>query len=667
MSVLQAARSVLRLLRGAARRKLRGPASWAAIAAATGDGQYLALSIDCFDTLVARLEPDWEQRAIARQIGELVGMSAHRAQAMLRQAHRVACGVAPGSEDEPAAADIWLAFSRLAGLPDSLCAHLVRTELDLLAGSARLEPQAARIVELALSSKIPFVVTSDTRWSAEQISALLDRLGLSLPPNTIVCSSDHDKSKFRGGLYAVAMNRLTGTTSRDLLPRNVLHVGNDLLADGYSAAAGGFNYSIVPRSLLDTSAAQKAHATKLGFGTLGPAFSVFCSRLREELPAHRLDSAAFVARDGHFLMRCADTWWRQLSDASATPAYLRISRISARLAAIHDARSIRDLAQDIHSVRAGAAASREVCAFLGLSQFHDAMFGAGEVSVGEAIDRLAGTHSSLVLACAARMRTELASYLGTSIRGACVDIGWKGTTAALLDRAVPQQARSRWLYFARWSGSGAPSWREGDIGLVEDQTVDGRFACSGPWELYALLEAIAQEDVMAPPAGSVFDDGLSAGDPRAGAEAALVPPDAIVATRDGILKAVALAARCVAESGHPIAAQYARCARLRIFRLAFFPDRYTASWAASVEVSEAHNRQWRSSLGGPPAVHPLLHPLRWLNGFQAPWKGLWAYRSAGRAGCIFWLGCSWLLHAVKGRGAPLVEAIRSFDRGPDRN
>jgi hypothetical protein len=419
------------------------------------------------------------------------------------------------------------------------------------------------------------------------------------------------------------------------------------------------SFAHFPLARLDGDELATAAAFRTGVESLGPTFSVFCAELHAALADHRLADAIFVARDGHFLKACAEAWWRARNEPHAGARYIRMSRVSVRLAALHAADDIRREADSVRDVFAGAIASRELCAFLGLGAHHDQLIGPRTIAVDAAAEILAGERSDAILALAAAARRALSEQLNTTGPGVFVDVGWKGSTGRLLDCAFPDRPRRQWLFFGRWSETGPAGLRAGDRGLVADQQADGRFAARSARDLYALVEAVCSEatepttshvDAAPPPAAAAAD-----GRAGAGAVAADRAAPIVAALRAGILASLELAARTSIGGGATQTGRWREFAQRRLFRLAHFPDAPVLLWAPRIVVKETHSTQWSVPLCGGPAVNPLRHPLAWIDGFSCPWKATWAYRTAGRAGWLFWLAAGLLIHRGSGRVERVVK------------
>jgi FMN phosphatase YigB (HAD superfamily) len=239
--------SVARLSAGFLSPKCRAGRGWQDALSLAHTGDYLAISLDCFDTLLVREDPDWEQRIVAEIAGANAGYSSQQSQNMLRVAHERAQGLSDGDR-EPSAASIWLQFCIGAGLPEQVASRMSAHELSLLEVASLASNDALSFVAEIEGLGLPWIVCSDTRWSAGQLSVLLQHKGFAIPPESVFSSSDHGRSKFRGGLYPIAHRHVVEALGKNVPPSAILHVGDNFLADNCSAACYGMQTVNVPRA-----------------------------------------------------------------------------------------------------------------------------------------------------------------------------------------------------------------------------------------------------------------------------------------------------------------------------------------------------------------------------------------------------------------------------------
>lgn len=238
-------------------------------------GSCAGVSLDCFDTLLARGAPDWEQKALAEAIAAENGFSTLQARDMLRLAHKRAKQLV-GGDEEPSAVLIWTEFCISLGIPEHVATQLCAHEMKLLDMTSIVSCEASGFVAALESRRIPWIVCSDTRWPAAALSKLLHDKGLPVRPESIVTSCDHRKSKFRGGLYSVAHEHLAQTLGQPVSPSDILHVGDNFLSDVCSAACFGMLAVSIPRA------------------KLGPAFAADLAEVESYLATARQDIAHCV-------------------------------------------------------------------------------------------------------------------------------------------------------------------------------------------------------------------------------------------------------------------------------------------------------------------------------------------------------------------------------------
>lgn len=249
--------SAVRLLAGFVSPRRAGR-SWGDALSLVRSGACAGVSVDCFDTLLARAEPDWEQHALAELVGTAAGHAGPEARRMLRLATRRA---RRGADDEPGAAVIWAEYCNELGIPGQLAARLRAHELRLLEMTSTASVDAIEFVAAVERLRLPWIVCSDTRWSRAELSWLLSRKGFDVAGEAVFASCDHGQSKFRGGLYAIAQEHLRTTLGPQASRANIVHVGDNFLADCCSAACHGWRAIVIPpqRQIGGRAAAVSSH------------------------------------------------------------------------------------------------------------------------------------------------------------------------------------------------------------------------------------------------------------------------------------------------------------------------------------------------------------------------------------------------------------------------
>ncbi len=568
------------------------------------------ISFDCFGTVLARLDPDWEQRAIAGILGSLV-QPGSAFDAAVADSRRAVDG-----DPECSSLAIWERYCSLVGLAPEFANAIHAVELEALAATTSSNTAAMTIVEQALAAGKKVSLCSDSRFGAGDLAALLGKSGIDrFPASSIHSSCDHARGKFRGGLHRL---------SKDFAGCQLLHIGDDRLADGFSAAAEGISARVVPAAETEPGQDRCSRAFRLGFSELGPVFALFCLKLFALLPSDQPSGRfVFVARDGWFLKMCAEAWSREVFDRDDTFGYSLIPRCRARLASIMTPADAVSALGDAREVKAAAMGPVQAAAWLGV-EFSNLFPGCSpdDYSLLEFESEVAGVRFPVLAKIAGETRESLAAeLLALGPDFMFVDIGWRGSIGRMFDAAVPA-IRTRWAFFARWSERGKENLRLGDVGLVADQESRESLAEKSAWDLYGLLESICKEP------SPEQDD-----------------PEELLAVRQGILLSLRLIAGAVRHSPANNLVFQDRLKRMsdsRLFRLSHFPGKDAMVLAERLTCEESHS-DYSVRLWGRQHVAAWRHPIAWIKGFACPWKGAWAVRTAGLPGGVFWLCCDWIV------------------------
>lgn len=239
--------SIARLSAGFLSPRCRRGRSWSDALSLVQSGTCAAVSLDCFGTLLARESVDWEQRIIAETVGREAGYSKSQSHRFLKGA-RVNAQRLAGGDEEPTAESIWTEYCTALGISD-MGMRLCADELKLLEMTSHAVAEALHFVAAVARLHLPWIVCSDTRWPAPLLTGLLEGKGFVVPPESVFCSCDHRKNKFRGGLYSITYRYLTETLGRHLPPSTILHVGDSFFADSCSAARFGMQTVNVPAAM----------------------------------------------------------------------------------------------------------------------------------------------------------------------------------------------------------------------------------------------------------------------------------------------------------------------------------------------------------------------------------------------------------------------------------
>ncbi|GGM74819.1 hypothetical protein GCM10012275_51880 [Longimycelium tulufanense] len=189
------------------------------------------VSFDVFDTILWRRVP--EPTDLFTVLGARLRQSGHCAtwvdEAAFRamrieaeQAARRACG--PDSS-EVSLLDIWrkMPLSLFGGASEE---ELVRAEIDLEREFTVVDPDIADVIELVRENDIPIVLVSDTYFTEDQLSYLLDRPELeALRDARVFRSHEHGRDK-ASGLWRIVLRELGCS------PSQIVHIGDNEVADG---------------------------------------------------------------------------------------------------------------------------------------------------------------------------------------------------------------------------------------------------------------------------------------------------------------------------------------------------------------------------------------------------------------------------------------------------
>jgi len=326
------------------------------------------LSLDCFDTVLWRQTAtpidvffDLQRHPLFQQYDITAEIRA-KAESLARQ-RRIARG--EGSEVTlleiyrqvlpEASTDEWQALAEVELQAEMQACHAFSPAVDLLLEAVR--------------RKIPVMIVSDTYFSEAQLTRLLAHC---LPADAfqaigrVIVSSEHGVSK-AGGLFRRVLDRLA------IRPVQIVHVGDNELADRVAAHAAGLNavhivhlpVAIESQERMqalalgmadagirrDRSLARPYHrvlashalndqaAATLGYVTLGPIMHAFaCWILAEidDLRAHRARvRPVFLMRDAWLPMRACEAIAGDLPGAA-----VRISRFAAYASSFRSAEDI---------------------------------------------------------------------------------------------------------------------------------------------------------------------------------------------------------------------------------------------------------------------------------------------------------------------------------------
>ncbi|MCP5027049.1 MAG: HAD family hydrolase, partial [Actinomycetia bacterium] len=273
------------------------------------------VTFDVFDTLVQRRVVGEDNRLAL--VGHLLGADGQwtgSASAFARARRQAVGGAASLTLEqiypavEPAFADAQQAIT---------------TELTSEGLLVRAVPGAAQALRRVRDAGVPVAMVSDTDLSADQLTDLLDGVGLLAAGDRVFSSSTEQVSKLEGSLFA----RVAG--SYEISPSDIVHLGDGRWNDVTMARQAGcrarwvdhaaptrFERALAEGGVIGAAVAGAARRARLdleagepelhrlerlGADVAGGAFSAFLLWLRQQVEAEGLGQVAFLARDGRLL------------------------------------------------------------------------------------------------------------------------------------------------------------------------------------------------------------------------------------------------------------------------------------------------------------------------------------------------------------------------------
>lgn len=638
--------------------------TWAARTAATAAAA--AVSFDVFDTLLFQ-EPGLDARvldAICERIPLVLHQAGHaelpttadlRAALARIRAQLQAPGDGRPARPEVPRREVYAAlFSALGRGADSarLADELLRHELELRARLTSPNPEMLGLLETLRQQGLPLLAISDTALGRAEIGELLQRHGIR-GIDRIYTSCEMAANKFHGELFSKVL------AAEGLPPARLLHVGDNLWADVCAARWRGIPAIHYRAQLpkLPPAPTQDA-AFVLGYSTLGPVLAAFAQLLLAQARACGWDRLAFVSRDGDLLREAVSRFVQagptgrppQLSyvhfsrRATALPAARRVDAAALRAQQrIRAPGSLMDRVLDYHGI-AKATLPADLAARL---QGANAGAALGDARLMAWVDREAKEQTELLAAYLQQQGLAAATGL------ALVDVGWRGTIQAALNRTFAGDPSFRPLpaaYLGLWGGADDPPTAGAmSIGLLGDWRRGRHLLEAAPWHLALVLESVCRARH-----GTVLgyrraaDGGVQPVHAEQGpARRREQEQEAVTCRiREGILAAIDVCARL------PMAAPrlqpgLRRQAQWRLLRLAFFPRRSELQVLATLVHTESHVSDWSPALVSPDRPSPWRTPRRWLAGLASPWRGGYVAATGGWGLSLVYFGIEAVLAACR--------------------
>jgi FMN phosphatase YigB (HAD superfamily) len=447
------------------------------------------VSLDLFDTLLIRNvdPPEVAIRLVAERVAAQK-LLPQTASAYLKLRGRVEAELRAragegGDDPECSILEISRRMVEMLRFPPETADLLVDAELAVEALLLDASPEVLALIR-RLGSRCRLVAISDTYFTADHLSRLLDAMGLAGCFARIYASCDYRRTKRSGRLYDFVL------AEEKLHPRELLHIGDNFHGDCLSARVRGvtalclydwptlIRKRSLRRALTDGTSeelyrlyfsnggqpsAEDGALYRFGREVMGPLLTLFSARLLEELAESDCRSVFFVARDSYLLQKL----YRQMAPLGVDRelAYIGLSRYTAALASIRvlGAREVvlagfacNCLRDALHRLGVGALPEIEpLLAEHGMSS--DERIGQEPLYQALTVLFRDERFRRPVFAAASTMRQSLGAYLeqkGFFAAGrptALVDIGWHGSIQECLHTAFggrPDFPRLTGYYFA---------------------------------------------------------------------------------------------------------------------------------------------------------------------------------------------------------------------------
>lgn len=616
--------------------------------------QPLIVFVDVFGTLLARAGDDdgawrdatWRAADVARAAGHVVPADPllSRLEIEGRLIDRLkSAGQDPEFSNEPVFCEMLESWG--AGKwASNVSADLAHWQLDREICYTRPLQEIAQWVKECVSSGIPVVAVSDTRYTGDELSKLLSKHGIS-GLKTIYASSEYAASKFSGRLFDIVMRKENVTCG------HLLHVGDNLVTDALAPAQRGVavrrvrenTRSALPPAPLDSRAAEDTDFA-VGYQTLGPILVAFVRLLFGAARRDGIRQLAFVARDGDLLVRVARTIAEH--NPGIGPMELRYVHLSRRALACvspdlqhlsDDPGAVDRVMATLQSIRGMGTPVEGFQNYYGIPpellarETHRLRLICTEISELRRLLRDPATAAALseaMLPLRDRLRRYLLQEKIMASDSALVDIGWRGSLQKIL------QARAReWdlpaprgYYVGLWDEDSRRSPIDA-AGILSSQQRGRGLRESSAWQAAFLLEAVcrAKHGIVAgfveDQNGNVAPLHVESGGTR---EAERESERTQGRVQEGILSyAQWFATSCPVTVANE--EEVRRDAQKRLLRLAFFPraiERAVGRRLVHSEPTSDDSALWLIADAG--------NGLRdWLSGLRSPWKGGYLRENGG--------------------------------------
>ncbi len=522
---------------------------------------------------------------------------------------------------------------------DPLADELIQYELKAHFRLTCVDPEVTRLIDTAARLGKRVIAVSDIYLRAEDLAALLRMHGISNIDH-IFASCDLGRTKFHGNLFRHVL------AQEGIAPRRLLHIGDNRLADVWSARVLGIrSLHYRPNPVRNAPVRQQLADPefRVGYQSLGPIFAAFSQLLLTESRDRGIGRLAFVARDGDLLQE-ATARLAASAQCLDVPAmkYVYFSRRSVALPHLGtlDAEALRQ----VRSIRCGGPLLERLLAYFCIDlgalpddlarKVHD---DPPDVDAFLADPRLRG----IVDERRVIYESMLEGYLrqeglwGAKETAALVDVGWRATIQTALNETFVDRSGftpMAGFYVGLWSESGplpspgAPAW-----GLLCDLR-RGRGLLEGAfWQLALVFEAVCRASHgtvigYERDAADRVQPVLAAG--TAAREAELTREERIARIREGILAHIDSWGESIGPS-LPVPLGLRLRTQWHAFRLAFFPRRWEIRALGDLVHTESHAETWSVPLISVQRPSPLTAPREWVAGLASPWRSGYVAATGG--------------------------------------
>jgi FMN phosphatase YigB (HAD superfamily) len=608
------------------------------------------LSVDVFATILDRsADDDAAWRASTLAVYQVLHQRGHSSVQDLMPLRREvedklsAELISAGKDPEFSHAEGLKALLVSVGAGDWAASEAIALAAVEVAHEARLTrtiPDAAAWIAAEAASGRRVVAVSDTRYTSEEVSALLKHHGI-FGISKVYASADHRANKFSGRLFDIVARE------EGVEPSHILHAGDNLLADCLAPAqrrirARRMRRSAPPPCAADLPAAPAdsrtvhADAFATGYQTIGPILVAFVRLLLDRAMQDGTDRLAFVARDGELPLEVARIITAERPGKVPKLTYVHLSRRAVACASddlfrmTEDRAAIGRLLKEVSIMRGGTSQLERVCNMFGLPvellAGEASRMGLVQDSASEVCRLLSDPLTAAAIRqCIDEQRSLLLRYLRQEDvldpSTALVDIGWRGSIQrALAEFPMPDGLRVPSAYYlGLWDEVRAVSPKGNAVGILCDQRRKTTLLEASASHAAYLLESVCRADhgmvigFRAQPDGTVLPLHCEIGSTR---EAERQSESTRKQVRDGVLayaRWFASEAACAPPQEHKVR----RAAQERLFRLAFFPRAEERAVGRLFVHSEPTSDDWSLPL--------IMTPGRGLagrlKGARSPWKG----------------------------------------------